>query len=76
MLEIIFSMEIILLLYFEGQLFDITPLATAITGATFTFNGSSDYIEVYGLHNYGSSRNFIGNSTTECVFTAYRLIGV
>ena len=30
-----------LLLYFEGQLFDITPLATAITGATFTFNGTT-----------------------------------
>jgi len=30
-----------LLLYFEGQLFDITPLATPITGATFTFNGTT-----------------------------------
>ena len=30
-----------LLLYFEGQLFDITPLATAISGATFTFNGTT-----------------------------------
>ena len=30
-----------LLLYFEGQLFDITPLKTAITGATFTFNGTT-----------------------------------
>ena len=30
-----------LLLYFEGQLFDITPLATAIAGATFTFNGTT-----------------------------------
>ena len=30
-----------LLIYFEGQLFDITPLATAITGATFTFNGTT-----------------------------------
>jgi hypothetical protein len=30
-----------LLLYFEGQLFDITPLQTAITGATFTFNGTT-----------------------------------
>ena len=48
---------------------------TASIGATLTFNGSSDYIEVYGLHNYGSNRNFIGNSTTECVFTAYKLIG-
>ena len=30
-----------LLLYFEGQLFDITPVKTAITGATFTFNGTT-----------------------------------
>ena len=30
-----------LLVYFEGQLFDITPLATAITGATFTFNATT-----------------------------------
>jgi len=30
-----------LLLYFEGQLFDITPLQTAITGATFTFNATT-----------------------------------
>ena len=30
-----------LLLYFEGQLFDITPLATPITSATFTFNGTT-----------------------------------
>jgi hypothetical protein len=52
-----------------------TATTVSNIGATFTFNGSSDYIEVYGLHNYGSNRNFIGNSTTECVFTAYRLIG-
>ena len=30
-----------LLLFFEGQLFDITPVKTTITGATFTFNGST-----------------------------------
>ena len=30
-----------LLLYFEGQLFDITPLQATITGATFTFNGTT-----------------------------------
>ena len=30
-----------LLLYFEGQLHDITPVKTTITGATFTFNGTT-----------------------------------
>ena len=42
-----------LLLYFEGQLFDITPLATAITGATFTFNGTTTVT----LNNISRSRN-------------------
>ena len=30
-----------LIIYFEGQFFDISPLATAISGATFTFNGTT-----------------------------------
>ena len=30
-----------LLIFFEGQLFDITPLATTISSATFTFNGTT-----------------------------------
>ena len=30
-----------LLIYFEGQLYDITPLATTISSATFTFNGTT-----------------------------------
>ena len=30
-----------LILYFEGQFFDISPLATAITGVTFTFNATT-----------------------------------
>ena len=30
-----------LLIYFEGQLHDITPVKTTITGATFTFNGTT-----------------------------------
>ena len=29
-----------LLIFFEGQLFDVTPLATTISSATFTFNDS------------------------------------
>ena len=30
-----------LIIYFEGQFFDVSPLATAITGATFTFNATT-----------------------------------
>ena len=30
-----------LLIYYEGQLYDITPLGTTISSATFTFNGST-----------------------------------
>jgi hypothetical protein len=30
-----------LIIYFEGGLYDVTPLKTAITGASFTFNGTT-----------------------------------
>ena len=30
-----------LIIYFEGQFFDVTPLQTAISGATFTFNNTT-----------------------------------
>ena len=30
-----------LLVFFEGQLFDVTPLASTISSATFTFNGTT-----------------------------------
>ena len=30
-----------LIIYFEGQFFDVSPLATAITGVTFTFNATT-----------------------------------
>ena len=30
-----------LLIYFEGQLYDITPLTTTLSSATFTFNGTT-----------------------------------
>jgi len=30
-----------LIVYFEGQFFDVTPLATTISSATFTFNGTT-----------------------------------
>ena len=30
-----------LIIYFEGQFFDVSPLSTAITGATFTFNATT-----------------------------------
>jgi len=41
-----------LLIFFEGQLFDITPLATTISSATFTFNGSTTItITTSAAHN-------------------------
>ena len=41
-----------LLLFFEGQLFDITPLSTTISSATFTFNGSTTItITTSSAHN-------------------------
>ena len=41
-----------LLIFFEGQLFDITPLATTISSATFTFNGSTTVtITTSAAHN-------------------------
>ena len=41
-----------LLLFFEGQLFDITPLATTISSATFTFNGTTTItITTSSAHN-------------------------
>ena len=41
-----------LLIYFEGQLFDITPLSTTISAATFTFNGSTTItITTSAAHN-------------------------
>jgi hypothetical protein len=35
----------------------------------------ADYIEVYSLQNSGSSKNYIGNSTTECLFYGFKQIG-
>jgi len=41
-----------LLIYFEGQLFDVTPLSTTISAATFTFNGSTTItITTSAAHN-------------------------
>ena len=41
-----------LLIYFEGQLFDVTPLATTISAATFTFNGTTTItITTSAAHN-------------------------
>ena len=41
-----------LLIFFEGQLFDVTPLATTISSATFTFNGTTTItITTSAAHN-------------------------
>ena len=42
-----------LLIYFEGQLYDITPLGTTLTSATFTFNGTTTItITTTAAHNF------------------------
>ena len=41
-----------LIVYFEGQFFDVTPLASSISGATFTFNGTTTItITTSAAHN-------------------------
>ena len=41
-----------LLIYYEGQLYDITPLGTTISSATFTFNGTTTItITTSAAHN-------------------------
>jgi len=41
-----------LIVYFEGQFFDVTPLATTISAATFTFNGTTTItITTSAAHN-------------------------
>ena len=42
-----------LLIYYEGQLYDITPLGTTLTSATFTFNGTTTItITTTAAHNF------------------------
>ena len=36
--------------------------------------GASDYVEIFGYHNSGSDADTL-NSTTSCIFEAYKLIG-
>ena len=41
-----------LIIYFEGQFFDVTPLSSSIAGATFTFNGTTTItITTSAAHN-------------------------
>ena len=41
-----------LIVYFEGQFFDVTPLSSSIAGATFTFNGTTTItITTSSAHN-------------------------
>jgi len=51
----------------------ILTTATPKVGIMLTFD-TDDYVEFYAYHNHGSSRNAIGNSTTESYFGAYKLI--
>ena len=54
-----------LLIFFEGQLFDITPLKADITGATFTFNGTTTItITTSSAHNLEEGDIIILDSVT------------
>ena len=51
-----------------------TSMLVAQVSATIYLD-DNDYVEIYGLHNHGSNRNVIGNSTTESFFGAFRISG-
>ena len=54
-----------LLLFFEGQLFDITPLSTTISSATFTFNGTTTVtITTSAAHNLEEGDIILFDSVT------------
>ena len=52
-----------------------TSMAVAQVNAIVNLD-ADDYVEIYGLHNHGSNRNVIGNSTTESFFGGFRVTGV
>ena len=52
-----------------------TSMAVAQVNAILNLD-ADDYVEIYGLHNHGSNRNVIGNSTTESFFGGFRVTGV
>ena len=51
-----------------------TTISSSIS-ASFDLS-ESDYIEVYTNQDSGGSKNYIGNSTTECLFYGYKQLGV
>jgi len=54
-----------LLIFFEGQLFDVTPLAASIAGATFTFNGTTTItITTSSAHNLEEGDIILFDSVT------------
>ena len=54
-----------LIVYFEGQFFDVTPLASSISGATFTFNGTTTItITTSAAHNLEDGDIILFDSVT------------
>ena len=54
-----------LIVYFEGQFFDVTPLATTISAATFTFNGTTTItITTSAAHNLEDGDILLFDSVT------------
>jgi len=49
-----------------------TTLLTPQVSCVLDLN-TTDYIEVYGLHNNGNNRTVIGGSTTEALFLAFKI---
>ena len=59
---------------------NLSPAANQVPGATvmniILMNGSTDYVELYGLHNQGSNQAFDGVSDRKCMLTAKLLARV
>lgn len=56
----------------DGCLFGATSGANvfAIVSALINFNGSTDYVELYGLANGSGTLQFLGGTTYQCYFQA------
>ena len=48
--------------------------STPFVGSIIDFNGSTDYVEAYGVYESGAGLSFVGDEHSE--FGAYRLIGI
>ena len=55
---------------------NILNLVAVSACSILTLNGSSDYVEIYGLgENSSGTPSFRGDSNGECIFGGYKIIG-